>query len=195
MTTEERLEMLEQELTNAKRRIRWIIGSVTILVLGCLTIAATPGDSKIIRANKFVLEDVNGITLADLGLLGDKPTLTFCDMKGEFRSTLSADALFMSDKNGKLRVSVNIGNDGPKLALHDESGKVRAEISVNEHGPGFMMFDEIGKKRLLLSAFKNEPALLMQDENEKIRAMMTVVKKGPIISIADKQMMPIWSTP
>lgn len=195
MTTEKRLEKLEQELTNAKRRIRWIIGSVTILVLGCLTIAATPRDSRTIRANQFVLEDVNGITLATLGLQGNEPVLSFGDMKGKFRSMLSADTLFMSDKNGKLRVSVKIDNDGPKLALHDESGKARTELSVNEHGSGFMMLDEIGKKRLLLSVLKNEPALSMQDENETIRTMMTVGKKGPIISIADKQMMPIWSTP
>ena len=60
MTTEERLERLERQLKASKRRNRWVMGSGALLLIGCLTIAATPGNNRVIRASRFVLEDENG---------------------------------------------------------------------------------------------------------------------------------------
>ena len=86
MTTEERLEKIEQELketkaglTASKRLNRWMLGSGALLILGCLTIAATPGNYRTIRANTFILEDANGKTRAAMAALKDGPWLGILD--------------------------------------------------------------------------------------------------------------------
>ena len=78
MTTEERLEKLEQELARANRRNRWLMAVVVLAVVGAwigLDMYAdhsrrpSPGSRhlpKVIRANEFILEDVDGKTRAGL---------------------------------------------------------------------------------------------------------------------------------
>ena len=79
MTTEERLGKLERELAAAQRRNRWMLGGISLLILGCLTIAATPGGNRTIRAKEFILEDANGKTRASLNMLENLPRLCLAD--------------------------------------------------------------------------------------------------------------------
>ena len=105
MTTEERLEIVEQELAVAKRRICWMLGGGALLILGCLTIAATPGNNRTIRANRFIVEDANGRARAMMSVDKDESALT------------------MRDANGKLRVMMNVDKIGPGLVMLDANGK------------------------------------------------------------------------
>jgi hypothetical protein len=95
MTIEERLENMERELGRLKRRNRWLLGAI-LLVVGGLIIPAVfettafraraevAGTAKEIRAKKIVLED----------------------------------------ENGKANIGLIVTKDGPGLALFDENGKV-----------------------------------------------------------------------
>jgi len=113
MTTEERLENLERELkktkaglTASKRRNRWMLGGVALLILGCLAIAATPGNNRTIRANTFILEDANGKPRASMSMDKDGPSLVMCDANGKTRAGMSASedgsGLVLADENGNL---------------------------------------------------------------------------------------------
>ncbi|MDD5222404.1 MAG: hypothetical protein PHE84_00305 [bacterium] len=86
MTIEERLEKVEKELTLLKK-----------------TLATAP---KVIRANKFIVEDENGKVRAGMVLDEDGPRL----------------GLF--DEHGKVRVGMGLDKNGPGLGLLDANGKV-----------------------------------------------------------------------
>ena len=119
MTTEERLEKLERELSAAKRRNCWLLVVVGLAVVGVglawtLTKttptaqaqgSATKPAKTVICANKFILEDAGGKPCAWLSADEDMPALVLCG------------------KKGKIRVMLAIGKNGPILALSGEKGK------------------------------------------------------------------------
>jgi hypothetical protein len=105
MTTEERLEKLERELSRVKGRNRWLLAGVglclvsVVVVYGLgwagLTAHASEGAPKEVRATNFVLEDGEGKMRASLGM----------------------------DEDGlELRLRYGNGNIGAALCLHDEKG-------------------------------------------------------------------------
>ncbi|MDO9541008.1 MAG: hypothetical protein Q7J98_01625 [Kiritimatiellia bacterium] len=156
MTTEERLDIVEQELketkaglTAAKRRNHWMLGGVAILVLGCLTMAATPGDNRIIRANQFFLEDANGKPRVMMSVEEDGPRLS------------------MMGANGKTRASMYLLDDEPWLAMYDANGRTRAIMSVTEDGPGLDMFGATRKTRASMWVNKEVGPGMIMDKNGK----------------------------
>ncbi len=149
MTTEERLERLENKLAVAKRINRWILGGGILLILACLTIAATPEDNKIIRANCLILEDANGKIRAELNVNKDGPRLA------------------MTDANGKIRAQMAVGKNGPRLVMKDANGKTSAELTVNNNGAMLVMKDANGKNRAEMGMYKNGPRAVIIDENGK----------------------------
>lgn len=82
---------------------------------------------KVIRANRFVLEDENGKERAALGMSGGTPELV----------------LFGENEN--IRLSINVGEDGPGLVLYGDDGEFRLGICVAEDGRGLVLFDEKGE--------------------------------------------------
>ncbi|MFA5107880.1 MAG: hypothetical protein WC497_06215 [Patescibacteria group bacterium] len=151
MTTEERLEKLERELTATQRRNRWTLGCGAVLILGCLTIAATPGDNRIIRANSFILEDENGKTRASLSMGKDR----------------GGPGLAMYDENGKTRAVLDVSKNGPALNMQDENGNLRASMGVGKDGPLMVIWDGNGKGRAAMVVIKDVPELHMMDKNGK----------------------------
>ncbi len=127
MTTEERLEKLETELATAERHNCWLLVAVTVLIAGCLAMAATSGNKQTIRATKFAVVDAEGSERAELGA-------------GEH-----GGLLFLSDKNGQVRVDLAAINDGSMVELFDETGKVRMGLFTTKDGPWLDLFDEKGK--------------------------------------------------
>jgi len=128
VTIEERLENMERELGRQKRRNRWLLGAILLLVGGLVAAwafkttvttaqAQGAGAVKEVRANSFVLEDENGKGRAILFALQDETDL------------------LLWGGNGKSYARLNVTKDGPKLALSDENGKDRATLLVSKDGP------------------------------------------------------------
>ena len=127
MSIEERLEKLERELTATKRRNRGLLVVVVLAVVGLgLTWAlrktpviaqAQMADAvpKVIRANKFILEDEGGKPRAMLGMLGDKP------------------GLLLADANGKPRAVLGVNEEGPVLSLNNANGKPGVTLVLCDH--------------------------------------------------------------
>lgn len=82
---------------------------------------------KEIRAKRFILEDENGKTRADLSVGKNNP------------------GLWLFDENGKVRASLNIGKDGSGLGLSDENSKTRIVLYMGKDGPRLALFGENGK--------------------------------------------------
>ena len=117
MTTEERLEKIEQELKEtkaglaaAKRRTRWMLGGGGLLILGCLIYLRIVLIGTIhvnaIHARMLVIEDANGHARTLLAVDKDGP------------------GLIMKDENGAPRAWMNVDKDGPGLHVADKNGKL-----------------------------------------------------------------------
>ena len=184
MTTDERLERLERELTMAKRYNRWLLaiaGTVVLtLVLARIfsgnenTAEAQGSGGKVIVANQFIVEDETGKKRAVLGI----------------------DKLIMYDSNGKVRALLEISNNRPGLALFDEETNVRAVISLNKD---VSSLDLHGKNRtagITLSVMEIGPGLVLLDERRKPRVGVGFTKdSGPLLQMLDEKGKKLWSAP
>ena len=180
MIIEERLENMDRELGRIKRRNRWLMGAILVLLgelvaSGVFKTMMTPAQAQVagavkeIRANSFVLEDENGNGRAGLGVDKDGP------------------ALALYDENGKVRVLLSAFKDGPAISLYNENGYERAALSVLKSGPSIWLLDENGKRRVMLTAIEGSPDLALSDENGKPCAWLDVNKDGPCLSLIDKK--------
>jgi len=91
MTIEERLENMERELGRQKRRKRWLLGVILLVVAGSLIVpvlfettafrtrAQVKATAKEIRARSFILEDEYGRRRAELSLVNNIPGLALYD--------------------------------------------------------------------------------------------------------------------
>ena len=137
MTTEERLESLEQAVLTAKRRTRWLLAGVGCGVVALAlvwtvthttTLAQGAGvEPRVFRGTDFILEDETGKLRAVLGVDKDGHGLT------------------LLDETGMPRVKITLSKDGPALVLGDETGKPRASLRVYKDGPALVLLDKTGK--------------------------------------------------
>ena len=170
MSIEERLEKLEAELARANRRNRWllavvVLGAVGLPVVGLALvrrrtenppIGQAPGAGnpmKIVRANKFILEDEKGKLRAWLVVTKDGSALGLFDGNGRYRAELYASngeggpALTLCDETGKPSAKLGATKDGPALALFDEKGTTRAGLyAFYDDGPGLRLWDAKGER-------------------------------------------------
>jgi len=91
--------------------------------------ALAQSGKKEIRANKFVLEDDNGKTRAELYTAKDK-----------------GGGLSLYDESGKLRYALGVAKQGTALMLLDENKTARIILSANQEGQRLNLFDENGQK-------------------------------------------------
>ena len=179
MSTEERLEMLERQMSAAKRRNRWMLAGLGLCLgialvawaLGPTVATAQPAGAapKVVRANQFILEDERGRIRAMLAVTKDGPVLT------------------LSDEKGKDRAILGVLKTGLRLSLSDEKGQMRAILAVLKHGPMFHLYDEEGKTRAALAMTSDEPSLSLSDEKGKTRAALGVTKSGARLSLSDEK--------
>ena len=181
MTIEERLENMERELGRIKRRNRWLLGAILLLVGGLVAAGAFKtmiapaqtqgaGTAKEIRARSIYVEDEKGDTRAALFVNENGPILR------------------LSGENGYTRAVLGVFKDGPFLWLSDENGKHRVILHVNKDGlVGLGLYDENGKARVKLTVTKYGPSLMLSDENDKIRATLDVIENGPTLLLSDEK--------
>jgi hypothetical protein len=160
MTTDERLEKLERELSRARTRFRWLVvgavaclaSAVAIYAYGQVTLKPRPGAteaSKELRANSFVLEDANGKPRASLGMDEGGLELRLRYENGNIGAALCLHddkmVLSLSDNNGKPRAVLGVTQNVPLLCLYDETEEPRATLAVTADGPHLVLRDEKGK--------------------------------------------------
>jgi len=158
MTTEERLEKLERELSWAKGRNRWLLAGVglclvsVVVVYGLgrasLTAHASEGAPKEVRATNFVVEDGEGKPRASLGMDEDGLELRLKYGNGNIGAALCLHddkmVLSLSDNNGKPRAVLGVTQNVPLLCLYDEKEEPRATLVVLADGPHLVLRDEKG---------------------------------------------------
>jgi hypothetical protein len=162
MTIEERLENMERELGLVKRRNRWLLSAILVLLGGLVTTgvfktmiapvqAQGEGTVKEIRAKRIVLEDESGQTRTELTVDKDGPDLRLFDESGKRRCVMGVDKegsfLYLFDDNSKAGAGLSILKDGPTLSLFDEKGEARAGLVVRKDGSSLALYDKNGTTR------------------------------------------------
>jgi hypothetical protein len=162
MTTDERLERLERELSRARSRFHWLVVGAGLCVMSVAVLYAfgqyqttiTPratkaGIGKEFRANNFVLEDANGRERASLGMDEDGVVLRMRYGNGNIGAALCLHeekmVLNLSDNSGKPRAVLGVTKNMPILCLYDEREEARASLVVLADGPHLILYDEKGK--------------------------------------------------
>ena len=179
MTTDERLEKLEHELTitkNALRRNRQILFLGILAGLGCLTMAAVK-DNQVIRAREFIVPDEGG---GGIVLTADKdgPSLTLgngtggCVVLGK-RTDQNGMFLSILDNNNQERVHLGTTDIGSGLLLSDEDGKLGARLSALKDGSSLQLIDKNGKPRVGLRTTGEGAALMLADDNDNSQVNLT----------------------
>jgi len=159
MTTDERLEKLERELSRARTRFRWLVVGAGLCFMSVAVIYAygqyrttflprATEASKELHANNFVLEDANGKPRASLGMDGDGLELRLKYGNGNIGAALCLHddkvVLSLSDNNGKPRAVLGLTQKMPLLCLYDEREEPRATLAVLADGPHLVLRDEKG---------------------------------------------------
>jgi hypothetical protein len=156
MTIENRLEILEAELSRAKRwnRLLMIAALLSVVVMAAgigrvTTTESVGGNENAIKANAFLVVDKNGKLRATLAMDKDGPSLILADENEKPRAILAmykkfGPTLGLRDENGELRAALAVHNVGPLLNLSDENGKPRIVMSVHKTGPLSWITDENG---------------------------------------------------
>lgn len=162
MTTDERLEKLERELSRARTRFRWLVVGAGLCVMSVAVLyafgqyqttitsrATKAGTGKEIRANNFVLVDANSQQRASLGMDEDGVELRLRYGNGNIGAALCLHdekmVLSLSDNSGKPRAVLGVTKNMPILCLYDQREEPRASLVVLTDGPHLMLYDEKGK--------------------------------------------------
>ena len=226
MTTDERLEKVEGQLARVRWFNRFLI-ACTVLSLGVWFIwksfgpetARAQSVTRVVRANRFVLEDDNGKMRGELSMGTPGPVLM---LLAENRApsivlsvTREGQSLMLTDKNGR-GASLSVSDGRPSLMLRDENGKTgvdliasqaqremvmyeggRAQVVLNatNDSANLFMYDENRRNRAGLAVDKDGPRLVLMDENGKGRAALAVDKDRPGLALMDENGEPIWKAP
>jgi hypothetical protein len=201
MTTEERVEKLEKELTRAKRRSRVMLVAVAMTVAGMFLLCA--GNStvqKVVRAEKFELVDPAGKIRATLGMLDSERVTTSRpghDQDGkpyaaQVRTYYSASPkLSLCDSNGLPRVSLCVSRgdgESPELTLDDPHGEARVVLCLRREyrdgpcaNPELRMGDSLGTDLIQLSTdggwLGDRSGLFLNDSTGNIRAELSTRRR------------------
>jgi len=202
MTTEERIAIMETRLARMRRLVA-VLGVVSLCSLICAATqprrtAEAQGAGRVIRANRFVVEDEGG------------------QARAELLATTRGASLIMAGNDRKPRLSLHLHNDKPGLLLYDEKGNMSVTLDAAEGGPELKMFGganrrawlaakeheawlhfsgENGRIRVSLAAGKDAPLLRLFDKDGKPRIGLGVGEEGPLLLLFGEDGLPIWSAP
>jgi hypothetical protein len=96
-------------------------------------------------------------------------------------------SLTIVGEDGKRRIALATGEDGPGLTLLDEKGTPRVILLASKDGPGFALLDEKGTPRAGLTADKDGPVLDLRDERGTRRVALGTKKNGPALLLHDEK--------
>lgn len=164
MTTDERLEKVERELSRARTRFRWMVVGAGLCVL----------------------------SVAVLYAFGQyQTTFTPRATKAGTGNEIHATNFVLDDANGKPRASLGMDEDGLELRLRYENGNIGAALCLHEEKVVLSLADNNGKPRAVLGVTKNMPLLCLYDEKEEPRATLAVLADGPHLVLRDEKGKPL----
>jgi len=169
----QRLEKLERQ----NRRFR--IGALLVLLIVGLLVVIGARPANIVQAEKFVLVDQSGRTMATLGPdANGLPGVSIKDMStGKERVWLglwgkgTEVGLGLYDQNNKERSRLGIlANGTMRLSVNDDSGKLRAWLGQSGNGKesGVGFYDANEKERAWIGiAGGTSPRVIFYDADHK----------------------------
>lgn len=160
-----RIEALEKSNHSLSRKVRRLrtagMGVAALMAVLFLTGAVTIPQS--LEAKHFVLRDDSGKMRATLGLRADgTPGLAFYE------------------KDGRARLSLDLGPNGPAVNLMDGTGKPQAALATRSDGtPGLGFFDHDGQIRVSLDLYNGGlPAMNLFSDDGSLSAAFAVRPDG-----------------
>lgn len=200
MIPEERIENLERELVQTRRRGRWLLAIVGLCLAGLFFAwtfrAQLPWAlPRVIRADSFVLTDEHGNARAQLTTGEEGANLHLLDKNGVLRAALVAYnkleqgpqlSLYGDKKNAFA--SFGLFGGGARLIMVDSRETVRASLGFNEFG-AHLDLRERGDEDAVPVVSKAEPGLAAHDMNDPFGDVSEVPLEAllPGVSIYDKK--------
>jgi hypothetical protein len=170
------LQHVLTRLEKLERHNRWLKRGLLALAaafgLALFAAAEDPPKTKTVEAERFVVVDGDGKTVATLGMDRARPSLTLYQ-GGKPRVLLYADKessalAFDEDKGRRLGLLAGPAKTAG-LVLYPTPGEIKEQISLfytDEGKPALFFNDARGKSRIGLSLRPDgKPALTLQDEN------------------------------
>lgn len=184
---EERLQQLERELSEARRRYRWLFAvlGVTVAVsvvawtwMGTgrgLASAQAAAVQDTIRAHAFILMDSDGRSRGILSVRERGSALTLHDPSGVQRammvsaSTEGTGGVFLNDESGEVRAALSLDRNQPALALLDATGERRAHLGVSRTtGVGLGLYDGTGVLRAAVGQSQGRWMFGIADDEQRM---------------------------
>ncbi len=189
MTTEERLEKLERELADTKRRNRWLLAVMALTLVG----VAYALDGTFQRTANTVSNQGTGgaIAVKDVAATQrwqDTPVIGKAQKAANTvkpAQAIRATAFVLVDDKGRERGKFEMLGKGPRLVLSDQNGRTRAMLDVDKDGLGMLsLCDENGKGGVSLQTLPDGPGVvLLCDENDEVRVGLHAGKDGPELAL------------
>ncbi len=111
------------------------------------------------RLEKLEREN-RGIKIAgSIALLGAAGAL-FLGLAAPPTKTVEAELFILRDAQGKARMMMSVGDEGPALTLLDKNGKLRVNLGVDKEGPALDLLDAAENPRAQLLISDDKGALL-----------------------------------
>jgi hypothetical protein len=136
LETVARLRVLEKQ-------VRWMKKAGFLLVL-CVGAVLWMGQARPVRnleARRISLKDAKGKTRAELGMVLNRPVLTFVD------------------ETGMSTIELGVDDEGPGLVLYGKGERKTAAIVSTESGPILSLYASSGVRRLNLSVLPQGPTI------------------------------------
>jgi hypothetical protein len=190
MTMEERLTILERELTGVKGWNRRLTGAL-VVVAGMAILAgfalltampvqaqAEPAD-KTIKTSHLILESAAGKMCAELVASDTEGTL-----------------LHMYDKAGQERILLKTDEkDGPALVFYDKGGQRRIGFAATQDTSAIVLLDKQGQSKITLTASTDLNAVILGESESKLRAALGFKGKTSVsLQLYDQQNKLIWTS-
>jgi hypothetical protein len=149
-------------LARSNRRLRLGVAGGSV-ALGLALLVGATSSPKSLESSHFVLRDEAGKMRAALAIRPDEtPGLGFFD------------------SDGQLRLSLDLGPNGPAVNLMSQIGKPQAALALRRDGtPGLGLFDPTGQPRLSMDITRSgDPAVNLNGAEGLVRAALAIRADG-----------------
>jgi len=178
-TLRKRLERLEHG--HQRQRLFGLFAFLAIGVVFLMGQAGRGNIPEVIEAQRFIVKDASGKSIAALGADRDgAPLLVLMNSDGHLAAALDVTVhkkptLTLYDRDGKGRVVLAVDSDGsPALAMNDKTGTPRIGLAVATQGSGgLVLYGDRNAARASLGLGTDwSPYLVFLDDNGNVRTAL-----------------------